>query len=80
MSTTTYQPSYGEIAVLGEMFETEIKVRGIKFPNEDQRTGAWLDYVQQYHEDQDTDQHINCYEDVTCEKQVSEIDWDAVYG
>lgn len=80
MNTATYQPSYGEYAVLGDMFETEVEVRGIKFPNEDQRTGAWFDFCQQYIEDQDTDPHINCYEDVTCEKEVSEIDWDEVYG
>lgn len=80
MSTTTYQPSYGEFAVLGDMFETEIKVRGVKFPNEDQRAGAWFDFCQQYIEDQDTDPHINCFQDVTCEKEISEIDWDAVFG
>lgn len=80
MNTTTYQPSYGELAVLGDMFETEIKVRGIKFPNKDQREGAWLDYVQQYEEDQDKDPHIYCLEGVTCEKEVSEIDWDEVFG
>lgn len=80
MSTPTYQPSCGEFAVLGEMFETEIKVRGINIPNEDQRIGCWMDFCQQYIEDQDTDPHINCLEDVTCEKEVSEIDWDAVYG
>ena len=80
MQTTTYQPSYGELAVLGEMFETEIKVRGINITNEEQRAGAWNDFVQQYIEDQDTDPHINCLEDVTCEKEVTEIDWDAVYG
>ncbi len=80
MNTATYQPSYGEFAVLGDMFETEVKVRGIKFPNKDQREGAWLDYVQQYIEDQDKDPHVYCFEGVTCEKQVSDIDWDAVYG
>ena len=80
MSTYQYQPSYGEIAVLGEMFEKEVEVRGIKFPTEDQRTGAWLDYVQQYEEDQDKDPYIYCLEGVTCEKEVSEIDWDKVYG
>lgn len=80
MNTTSYQPSYGELAVLSDMFETEIKVRGIKFPNEDQRTGAWLDICQQYIEDQDTDPHINLDMGVTAEKEVSEIDWDEVYG
>ena len=80
MNTASYQPSYGEFAVLDDMFETEVKVRGIKFPNEDQREGAWLDYVQQYEEDQDKDPHIYCLEGVTCEKEVSEIDWDEVYG
>ena len=80
MSTTTYQPSYGEFAVLGDMFETEIKVRGIKFPNKDQREGAWFDFCQQYIKDQDTDPHINLDMGVTAEKKVSEIDWDAVYG
>ena len=80
MQTATYQPSYGELAVLGEMFEKEVEARGINIPNEDQRNGAWLDFVQQYIEDQDTDPHINCLEDVTCEKEVSEIDRDEVYG
>jgi hypothetical protein len=80
MNTQQYQPSYGEFAVLGEMFEIEIKVRGIKIPNEDQRISCWMDFCQQYIEDQDTDPHINCLEDVTCEKEVYEIDWDAVYG
>ena len=80
MNTATYQPSYGEYAVLGDMFETEIGVRGIKFPNEDQRTGAWLDFCQQYIEDQDTDPHINLDMGITAEKEVSEVDWDAVYG
>ena len=80
MNTTTYQPSYGEFAVLGDMFETEVKVRGIKFPNKGQREGAWLDFCQQYEEDQDTDPHINLDMGVTAEKEVSEIDWDAVYG
>ena len=78
--STTYQPSYGELAVLGDMFETEVKVRGIKFPNKDQREGAWLDYVQQYENSQHQDPHIYCLENVTCEKEVSEIDWDEVYG
>lgn len=80
MSNNQHQPSYVELAVLSEMFETEVKVRGIKFPNEEQREGAFFDFCQQYIEDQDTDPHINCFEDVTCEKEVSEIDWDAVYG
>lgn len=80
MSTPTYQPSYGEFAVLGDMFETEVKVRGIKFPTEEARSCCLFDFCQQYIEDQDTDPHINCLEDVTCEKEVSEIDWDAVYG
>lgn len=80
MNTTTYQPSYGEIAVLGEMFQKEVEVRGIKFPKEDQRTGAWLDYVQQYENNHDKDPHIYCLENVTCEKEVSEIDWDEVFG
>lgn len=80
MKETTYNPSYGELIVLEEMFETEVEVRGIKFPNEDQRTGAWHDFVQQYIDDQDTDPHINCLEGITCEKEISEIDWDEVYG
>ena len=80
MNTQQYQPSCGEFAVLGEMFEIEVEVRGVKFPNEEQREGAFFDFCQQYIEDQDTDSHINCLEDVTCEKEVSEIDWDAVYG
>ena len=84
MQTSSYQPSYGELAVLGEMFEKEIEARGIKFPENDtdgdQRTGCWLDFVQQYIEDQDTDPHINLDMGITAEKEVSEIDWDAVYG
>lgn len=81
MQTTTYQPSYGELAVLGEMFEKEIEARGIKFPeNEDARTCCFIDFCLQYVEDQDTDPHINLDMGVTAEKEVSEIDWDAVYG
>ena len=80
MSKYAYQPSYGEMSVLGEMFEKEIEVRGINIPTEEQLNGAWLDFVQQYIEDQDTDPHINCLEDVTCKKEVSEIDWDEVYS
>lgn len=80
MSKKDYQPSYGEYAVLEEMFEKEVKVRGIKFPSEEQRSGAWFDFVEQYVNDQDTDPHINCLEGVTCEKEIDEIDWDEVYG
>ena len=80
MNTQQYQPSYGELAVLGDMFETEVKVRGIKFQDEEAQSNCFCDFCQQYIEDQDTDPHINCLEDVTCEKEVSEIDWDAVYG
>ena len=79
MSKESYQPSYGELAVLSEMFETEVKLRGIHFPNEEQKTGAYFDYVGQYIEDQDTDPHINCYEGVTCEKEIHEIDWSEVW-
>lgn len=82
MNTTTYQPSYGELAVLGEMFEKEVDARGIKFPtdNEDARTCCFIDYCLQYVKDQDTDPHINLDMGITAEKEVSEVDWDAVYG
>jgi len=84
MSTYQYQPSYGEIAVLGEMFEKEIVARGIKFPKNDHedeaRTCCFIDFCMQYVEDQDTDPHINLDMGVTAEKEVSEVDWDAVYG
>lgn len=82
MATYQYQPSYGELAVLGEMFEKEIDARGIKFPenNKDARTCCFNDFCQQYIEDQDTDPHINLDMGITAEKEVSEIDWDAVYG
>lgn len=81
MNTTTYQPSYGEIAVLGEMFEKEIEARGIKFPeSEEARTCCFIDFCLQYVEDQDTDPHINIGMGITCEKQVDEVDWNTVYG
>lgn len=86
MSNYEYQPSYGELAVLGEMFETEVKVRGVKFPSkdedpdEDARTCCFMDFVDQYIEDQDTDPHINLDMGITAEKSVEEIDWDEVYG
>ena len=82
MQTATYQPSYGEFAVLGEMFEKEIEARGVKFPtdNEDARTCCFIDFCLQYVEDQDTDPHINLDMGVTAEKEVYEIDWDEVYG
>ena len=79
MRKEKYQPSYAEMAILSEMFETEIKVRGIHFNGEEQKTGAFLDYVAQYIEDQDTDPHINCCESVTCEKEIHEIDWSEVW-
>ena len=81
MQTKTYEPSYSELAVLGEMFEKEVEVRGIKFPdNEEARQCCFIDFVQQYIEDQDTDPHINLDMGITCEKEVSEIDWNEVYG
>ncbi len=82
MATYQYQPSYGELAVLGEMFEKEIDARGIKFPenNKDARTCCFIDFCQQYIEDQDTDPHINLDMGITAEKEVSDVDWDAVYG
>lgn len=63
-----YQPSYGELSVLTDMFENEVAERGIKFPSEEQRTGAFFDFVDQYIEDQENDPHINCFEGVTCER------------
>lgn len=75
-----YQPSYGELAVLSEMFDTEVKVRGIKFPCDETKDNAFLDYCQQYIEDQDTDPQINCCDGVTCEKEYDEIDWNAVWN
>ena len=81
MKQCEYQPSYGELAVLGEMFEKEAVARGINFPTEEQRDGALTDFVQQYIDDQDKDPHINCLEDVTCEKEVEDIlDWEEVYS
>lgn len=83
MKETTYEPSYGELIVLEEMFEKEVNARGIKFPEDDEeelRQECFFDFVQQYIDDQDTDPHINCLEGITCEKEISEIDWDEVYG
>ena len=86
MTTLDYYPSLGELAVLTEMFETEIKVRGIKFPNKDDdpdeeaRTCCFVDFVCQYIEDQDTDPHIRLALGITAEKDVDEINWDEVYG
>lgn len=86
MSNNQHQPSYGELAVLREMFETEVRVRGVKFPSKDEdpeeeaRQCCFNDFVQQYIEDQDTDPHINLFMGITAEKEVDEIDWNKVYG
>jgi len=83
MKETTYEPLYGELIVLEEMFEKEVNARGIKFPEDNEeelRQECFSDFVQQYIDDQDTDPHINCLEGITCEKEISEIDWDEVYG
>lgn len=79
MNTGTYQPSYGELAVLDEMFEKEVEVRGIEFPNDEVRNGAYLDFTLQYIENQDEDPHIDLREGVTAKKRVDEIDWEKVY-
>ena len=70
MTTSSYQPSYGELAVLGELFEKEIEERVINIPCDEQREGAWIDFVQQYIDNPDTDPHINCLEGVTCLKEA----------
>lgn len=83
MNTTTYQPSYGELAVLGEMFQKEVDARGIKFPTDhkdEAKQCCFIDFCLQYIEDQDTDPHINLDMGVTAEKKVSEVDWDEVFG
>ena len=86
MEKIDYYPSYGELAVLSEMFEKEVEVRGIKFPgkdvdpDEEARQCCFIDYVSQYIEDQDTDPHIHLDMGITAEKEVDEIDWDEVFG
>lgn len=75
-----YQLSWGEYAELCSMFETEVKIRGIKFPCDETKDGALLDFVSQYEEDQETDPHINCLEGVTCEREVHEINWEEIYA
>ena len=42
--------SYGELAVLSDMFDKEVKQRCIVFPHENARAGAWIDFCQQYEE------------------------------
>lgn len=42
--------SYGELAVLSDMFDKEIEERYIVFPSEEARMGAWLDFCIQYEE------------------------------
>lgn len=42
--------SYGELAVLSDMFDKEIEERYIVFPSEEVRAGAWLDFCRQYEE------------------------------
>lgn len=86
MTTVDYYPSMEEIAVLTEMFEIEVEVRGIKFPDKDEdpdeeaRQNCFIDFVSQYIEDQDTDPHIRLDMGITAEKEIDEIDWDEVYG
>jgi hypothetical protein len=86
MENYDYCPSYGELAVLSEMFEKEVAVRGIKFPckdedpDEEARQCCFIDYVSQYIEDQDTDPHINLDMGITTAKSVEEIDWYEVFG
>ena len=40
--------SYGELAELSAMFDKEVKQRCIVFPHEDAKTGAWMDFCEQY--------------------------------
>lgn len=86
MEKVDYYPSYDELAVLSEMFEKEIKVRGIKFPSEEEdpdeeaRQCCFIDFVSQYIEDPNTDPHIRLDMGVTAEKSIDEIDWDEFYG
>lgn len=56
MATFEYQPSYGELAVLQTMFEEE--AQNVNFENDEQRSDAYMDFVQQYIENQDEDPHI----------------------
>lgn len=48
LETTKEGTSYGELAVLSDMFDKEIEERYIVFPHEDARTGAWMDFCEQY--------------------------------
>lgn len=50
--------SYGEVSVLCDMFNDEIKKREIVFPCEEIQEQACLDFIQQYI-DGDDEPHIN---------------------
>lgn len=42
--------SYAELASLGDAFEFEVAIRGIKFPDDEIREQALLDFICQYQE------------------------------
>lgn len=77
---SNYDVSMSELAILGELFEKETKVREITYPDLETKDNAFLDFVSQYEEDPDTDPHIRCLEGVTCEKEIEDVNWNEFYG